>query len=154
MTIHSRRDTATYLCELRQAFGSSTDFGVERFTGLVLGKFFCVTHHCSYEWESKYTCQKNTTVGIVGDTADGCVVHYLTTTGELRPQMIIPLYLLSILISLVFAGSMKIATHIIGIFTLAAILSAIIEPMTSASKDGGKSLIALLKDPQKPYDNL
>ena len=154
MEIQSTHRTSDYLYELRRAMGSSTDFGVERFTGVILGRFFCVTHHCSYEWEYRHTCQKNTAIGIVRDTADGSSIKYFTTTGELRPQMIIPVYLIAIIVSLVFAGHLGIAAYIISYFTLAAILNAIIEPMTQARKDGKRSLHSLIADPQNPYNNL
>lgn len=154
MQIHTNHNTNTYLYELKQAMGSSTDFGVERFTGLVFGHFFCVTHHCSYEWEYRHTCQKNTAIGVVQNSNQGCAVKYFTTAGELRPQMLIPIYLISIIVSLVFAGNMGIAAYIIGYYTLAVVLDAIIEPMTQASKDGKKSLHALMADPKNPYNNL
>lgn len=154
MVILSTHTAGDYLYELKENMGSSTDFGIERFTGVIWGRFFCVTHHCSYEWEYRYTCQKNTAIGIVQDLADGCTVKYFTTTGELRPQMLIPIYLISIIVSLVFAGNMGIAAYLIGYCTLGAILDAIIEPLTQASKDGKKSLHSLMADPQNPYNNL
>lgn len=154
MEILSTHTSDDYLYELKENMGSSTDFGIERFTGIIWGRFFCVTHHCSYEWEYRCTCQKNTAIGIVQDSADGCTVKYFTTTGELRPQFLFPVYLITILVSLVFAGNMSIAAYIIGNFTLAAILDAIIEPMTQASKDGKKSLHSLMADPRNPYSNL
>ena len=154
MEILSTHTSDDYLYELKENMGSSTDFGIERFTGVILGRFFCITHHCSYEWEYKYTCQKNTAIGVVRDSVEGCTVKYFTTAGELRPQMLIPVCLIVIIVSLVFAGNMAIAEYIIGCFTLSAISSAIIEPMTQASKDGKRSLHALMADPQNPYNNL
>ena len=154
MKIFSTHNANDYQYELKQNLGRSTDFGIERFTGLILGRFFYVTHHCSYEWEQKHSCQKNTAIGIVCDTAEGCIVKYFTTTGELRPQILIPAYLIAIIISCVFTGNMILATYFIGCLTLGAILSAIIEPLTQAGKDGKKSLLSLIANPQKPYDNL
>ena len=154
MDIHSAHNADTYLYELRQAMGSPTDFGVERFTGIVFGKFFCVSHLCSYEWENRYTCQKNTAIGIVRDSNDGCDVQFFVTHGNLRPQWLIPVYAVILIVSLVLTAPLLLSLQFIGIFTLAAILSAIIEPHTSASKDGYKSLISLLRNPQNPYENL
>jgi len=151
MTIHSYHNAENYLYELRQNLGSSTDFGVERFTGIVIGRFFCITRHCSYEWEYKHTCQKNTAIGRVDASPSGCDVHYFTTAGELRPQFLIPGYLIFILISLIFTQSMQLAWHFIGVLTLAAILSALIEPMTTPSKEGKEYLLSLLADPRHPY---
>ena len=54
MKIHSEHSVDAYLYELRQNFGNSTDFGVERFTGLVLGKFFCVTTHRQTDYYLPY----------------------------------------------------------------------------------------------------
>lgn len=154
MKILSTHNADDYLYELKENMGSSTDFGLERFTGVILGHFFCITHHCSFEWQDRCTCQKNTAIGVARDSVDGCTVKYFTTAGELRPQILIPIYLIAIILSLVFAGNMWIAAYMIGYFTLAVILTAIIEPMTQAGKDGKKSLHALMADPQNPYNNL
>lgn len=154
MIMHSPHAKDTYLYEMLQSLSSPTNFGIERFTGIVLGRFFCVTHHCSWDWERKYSCQKNTAIGIVKETKDGCDVRFFTTRGDLRPQWLVPVYLIFILISLVFTQTLKLAWYFIGIYSLAAILSAIIEPMTQPSKDGYNSLISLLKNPQNPYENL
>lgn len=154
MNIHSSHNADTYLYEMRHAMGSSTDFGVERFTGIVLGKFFCVSHHCSYDWESRYTCQKNTAIGIVKNNKDSCDVQFFVTRGDLRPQWLIPVYAIILFVSFLFTLPFRFALQYIGIFTFAAIISAIVEPHTSASKDGYKSLISLIKNPQNPYANL
>lgn len=154
MYIHSSHNADTYLYEMHHAMGSSTDFGIERFTGIVLGKLFCVSHHCSYEWEYRHTCQKNTAIGIVKNNNDGCQVHFFVTRGDLRPQWLIPIYAIILVVALVFKLPSRFVLQYIGVFTLAAILSAIIEPHTSASKDGYKSLISLIKNPQNPYENL
>ena len=154
MNIHSSHNADTYLYEMRHGMGSSTDFGVERFTGIVFGKFFCVSHHCSYDWESRYTCQKNTAIGIVKNSKDGCDVQFFVTRGDLRPQWLIPVYAIILIVSILFTLPFRFALQCIGIFTFAAIISAIVEPHTSASKDGYKSLISLIKNPQNPYENL
>ncbi len=155
MTIHSVFHADTYLHNLRQAFGSPTDFGLERFTGICFGRFFCVTHHCSsYDWEKRFRYQKNTAIGIVNNTDNGCNIHFFTTKGDLRPQWLIPVYLILTVISVIFTQTFLFALHFGGIFTLAAILSAIIEPFTDGSKDGYKSLLSLLKNPNNPYENL
>ena len=154
MNIHSSHNADIYLQEMRQAMGCSTDFGIERFTGIVLGRFFYVTHHCSYDWEARITCQKNTAIGIVKDHKDGCDVQFFVTRGDLRPQFLIPIYAIFLIISLLFTLPAWFALHYSGLFTLLAIMSAIIEPLTSASKDGYKSLISFVKNPQNPYENL
>ena len=154
MEILSTHNADDYLYELKENMGSSTDFGTERFTGLFLGHFFCITHYCSYEWQDRCTCQKNTAIGVVRDSVDGCTVKYFTTAGEIRPQILIPIYLIAIITSLLFTGNLGIALYLIGYFTLAAAFTAIVEPMTQAGKDGKKSLYALLADPQNPYNNL
>ena len=79
LSMHTAND---YMYELQQNMGSSTDLGVDRFTGVILGRFFCITHHNSYKWEYKYSCQKNTATGIVCDSPDSCTVKYYTTTGN------------------------------------------------------------------------
>ena len=104
MDIHSSHNADTYLYEMRQDMGSPTDFGVERFTGIMFGKFFCISHHCSYEWKNRYTCQKNTAIGIVKDNNDGCDVQFFVTHGNLRPQWLIPVYAVILIVSLVLTA--------------------------------------------------
>lgn len=155
MTILSHLDASTYLYELRQSLGSPTDYWNERFTGIVLGRFICITHHCgNYDWEQRFRFQTNTAIGIVKKASDGCIVRFITTKSILRPLWLIPAYLIVLLVDILFIKTFQFAIYYSCILTISALLSALIESMTAASKDGYKSLVSLLKNPQNQYENL
>ena len=154
MIIHSDKEVSDYIYDLKDSLGSPTDFGVERFTGLVIGRFICVTHHCSYEWEYRHTCQKNTAIGIIKQADSGCTIRFFTTKGAFRPQFLVPAFLLTALCVPIFGLPPIYALQLIGIFSVSSLLSAGVEALTTPSKDGYKSLISLLKNPENPYENL
>ena len=152
MKLQSSHDLNTYLYELRQSLGSATDFGIERFTGIVFGRFFCITHHCDRHWNRKITAELNTAIGYVRKADNSTVITFITTKGSFRPQFLIPWILFSLLILKFLdfsAGANLIIYGLIG-----AIISAICDSLTQAGKDGHKSLISLLNNPQNPYENL
>ena len=152
MQIQSSHDIHTYLYELRQSLGSPTDFGIERFTGIVLGRFFCISHHCDRQRNRRITAEQNTAIGYIRKTGESTAVSFITTKGELRPQFLIPWWLFSFLILKYLDFNAGISLSIYGL--IGAIVSAILDSLTQEGKDGHKSLLSLLKNPQNPYENL
>lgn len=65
MELRSKLSSDDYRKELHANLSSFTDFVLERFTGIVIGSFFMITHHAAYEWNRKITSEKHNTVGIV-----------------------------------------------------------------------------------------
>ncbi len=161
MKIHSEHSVDAYLYELRQNFGSSTDFGVERFTGLVLGKFFCVTHHCAWEWNRRITCEKNTAIGYVKKSDNGSDVRFIKTKGDLRPQILIPILLICAFIAwlvvtfmaLEIVAFLQIFCFLYQFELLRAILTAIGSSITEEGRTGKRIIISLIKNPKDPYGN-
>lgn len=164
MRIQSSHSQDAYLTELRKSFGSSFDFWSERFTGFVIGKCFCVTHHCDNEWNRRINGETNTAVGYVKKAEDGCEVRFFTVRGELRPQGLFLLICFQILL-LAFYHAFEIfsidpsvipilAGAIFVISLLAAGISAILSWATENGQAGYRSLISLVLDPANPYDNL
>lgn len=152
MMLTSKLDKPTYLYELRKSLSSPTDFGIERFTGFVFGSFFCVTHHCSYEWNRRITSEKNTAIGFVTKNSTGTEICCINTKGELRPQFLLPWELFSILILRFLSTEAGLYLSILGLF--AACISAIFDSLTEEGKAGHNNLISLLIDPKNPYENL
>lgn len=166
MLIHSNHSPEDYLSELKQQLGSSFDFGNERFTGFIIGRFFCITHHCVHEWNRRITGEKNTAIGIVKPKETGCKVRFFTAPGELRPQGLLMLILVGIFAAFLAMADTSshlsvdkselsmIACFIFVAALLAAIASAIATMLTDNGQAGYRSLISLLLDPANPYDNL
>lgn len=165
MTIHSQLSAKNYISALKEQMDSHFALGAERFTGFFAGRCFCVTHHAGYEWNRKYTNQKNCAVGYVKQTDSGCEVRFLRFKGGFCPPQFIFLFLL-ILALLLFQVFLEggllinaaIAITLIGISLGASLLGAAIETffesLTAKSEEGRKILIALLMDPDDPFSYL
>ena len=154
MKLFASRDVAEYLYALRDAMGSSTDFGVERFTGLVIGKFFCVTHHCGYDCGRRVSHVKNTAIGYVKKVKDGSEICFITTKGDLRPQMLVPEWVISFLLSFLLTGNAIFGWYLSFHLIVIAILSAIASWITEPGMSSWHNLLSLLKGPVNPYDHL
>lgn len=164
MKFQSSHSKNAYLTELRQSFGSIFDFWDERFTGFVIGNFFCVTHHCDYEWNRRINGETNTAIGFVKKLEDGCNVHFFTVKGELRPQgmfMLICLQLLIFIFCYAFDRDPISPSHIpiiagviLAVSLFVAGVSAFLSWLTENGQAGYRSLLSLLLDPMNPYENL
>ncbi len=159
MKIHSEHSVDAYLYELQENLGNSTDFGVERFTGLVWGKFFCVTHHCAWEWNRRITCEKNSAIGYVKKSDNGSDVRFIKTKGDLRPQILIPFLLICafiawlVVMTLETINFFQFVCYLYSIELLRAILTAIGSSITEEGRIGKRIIISLIKNPKDPYGN-
>lgn len=142
-----------YLAELKAQMDSVFELGQERFTGFFLGGFFSVTHHSEYNWNRRITCQMNSAVGYVKLSEDGCSVHFLKFKGYLHPIRFLVLlaFILCVLIThnapwKVYALSILITLGIVSI-------GAFMESLTEESIEGEATLLALLSNPENPYED-
>ena len=166
MRIHSKHSAKTYLSELRHSLVSIFDFDFwsERFTGFIIGSFFCVTHHCDHELNRRINGETVTAIGIVKQSDDGCNVRFFTIWGEFRPQGLFMLLCFELLYVIFYftLGHISLNTShmpimigaIFAIGLLCASISALISWLTENGQAGYQSLISLLLDPANPYDNL
>ena len=162
MVLHSPLSKEDYLDSLQENMGYHFDLGSERFTGFFAGSFFYVTHHAGYEWNRRYSNQKNAAMGYVKKNEAGCEVHFLRFRGTMCPLVFLPLFLfMGLLLS--FSALVNRLWHgyahllIWGIaFAVTAItapISALMESMTERGEDGRRSLLSILMDPTDPYKN-
>ena len=154
MRMFSSHTASNYLSALRDALGSSTDFGVERFTGLVIGKYFCVTHHCAYEFNKRVRSEKNTAIGHIKKADNGSEIRFFTTKGDLRPQMLLPEFLIFFLISFLLVGNALIGFYLSILSIEVALFTALYSSITEQGKNGRQNLLSLLKNPVNPYEHI
>lgn len=88
-----------YLYELRQQMGSWSDFGLSRFTGLILGNFFHITRHSDFEWDRRYGSPKSRAIGFVTKAGDETQVWALCFYGDIDPITMIRNFVLWFLLT-------------------------------------------------------
>lgn len=164
MVIQSPLPKNTYLAAMKSNMSSHLDFGSERFTGYFLGNLFSVTYHSGYEYDRRYSNPKNSALGYVRKTEDGCEVRFIRLKGILNP----PSYLLVstvITLALLFQCAMRgflIPEAVwlcfglgFGVTAIVAPISAFFESVISErSAEGNRVLLSLLLDPTDPYANI
>lgn len=140
-----------------------SDFGGMRFTGFFAGRFFYVTHHAGYEWNRKYSNQKNAAMGYVKQTENGCEVRFLRFRGALCPMEALPLFLGCYIVGLaifLLSGILEVLSlgltmliclaAVCVLFAIVVPIKTFFESLTEESELGRQALLALLNDPQNP----
>ena len=162
-TITSLLSSKEYLDALKENMRGHFELGAERFTGFFLGKWFHVTHHAGYEWNRRYTNQKNAAVGYVRKAENGCEVRFLCFKGLLCPsQFLLLLAIIGPLVLLIALSRGITDTTIIGSTILISLIAVIpyaliatfFESVTERSEEGKRILLALLIDPKDPFSYL
>lgn len=147
-----------YLNQMRRNLSSFTDFGQERFTGFVIGRFFMIRHHADYEWNRRITSETHSAMGFVMPNTVGTKVVCVRTAGALNPVSMLWLYCICLLVTLV-RGFLLEATGVAMLIALivtfvAAVFSAITDSLTEQGEAGSRMLTAFLTDPEHYYTHL
>ena len=163
MRITSPLPQKAYLTAMKDQMDGHFNFGTERFTGFFLGSCFYVTHHSGYEWNRKYTNQKNAAMGYVRKAEEGCEVRFIRFRGLLCPSQFLLEVLLLVLcwISIMLAEGIWIPNaFLIGlgisfaVTTISAPIATLFESLTERSEEGRRILLAFLLDPTDPFSYL
>lgn len=160
MKIKSALSKEKYISALKRNMSAHSEFGIERFTGFFAGRFFYVTHHCSYKWHSRISSQKNAAFGYVKDSGNGCEVHFIRFRGMFCPFVFFPTFLAifalcAVMIActdielLIFALPVSIACTLV-----AALIVTFLECTTNEGEKGRRLLLSMLRDPSDPRANL
>lgn len=159
MKIISKLSCDAYLYEMKQQMGSFSSFGMERFTGIIIGRFFSVTYHSGHEFNRRITNEKHRAIGFVRSCDNKTEVSCVRLAGMTNPLSLLGLYLFCFLICLLRGGfdlalmpEMMIAN--IGISLIAALLTAFTDSITERGQEGSKVLTAFLIDPVDYYSLL
>ncbi len=167
MRIQSALSKEKYLSSLKGKMSGHMEWGSKRFTGFFLGSCFYVTHHAGFEWNRRYTNQKNAALGYVKQTETGSEVHFVRFRGAMCPMVFLPLFLLfyGVFSAMFFyigmqelygiGGALLIPLGIVVIpFAIALPLETFFECMTDESEKGRRLLLSMLCDPSDPKANL
>jgi hypothetical protein len=163
MRIPSKLTPEAYLSAIKERMGSHFSFGAERYTGFFAGRLFFVTHHAGYNWNERYTNQKNGALCYIKPTNSGCEVRFVRFKGLLCPPQFLFLFLLYYIptfLIVLLIGIHSIAVHgmiallILGVSLFAALIETFFESLTENSEFGRKYLIAFLLDPTDPFSYL
>lgn len=156
MKIVSKLPYSMYLHEMKQQMGSFTAFGMERLTGIIVGRFFSVTYHCGHEFNRRITNEKHRAIGFARPCEDGTEVLCIRLAGMTNPLSLIGLFGFCFLICLIRGGwelalmpEMMIANAVITL--IAALVSAFVSSITERGQEGSKALTAFLIDPVNYY---
>lgn len=155
MKIRSPLSSKQYLSAMKSHMESFTDFGVQRYTGIFVGRFFSVTHHSGHEWNRRITNEKQRAIGFVAKDAEGCTVHCIRLAGYTNP---ISLIVLTLLYSLAFCVQeqgfdllLKVWWMPVVCTLLTAVISAAASCWTERGEEGARMINALLIDPVDPF---
>jgi len=157
MKVTSELHYDAYRSAMKEQMGRFTAFGMERFTGVVLGRFFYITYHSGHEFNRRVTNEKNRAIGIMRPLEHGTKVSALLFAGYTDPISIVVLYLFFLLciysLSVAkgigyFVGMYAYAMIPVGLF---AIITAIQTAMTQRGQEGRRIVEAFLLDPADYY---
>ena len=161
--VTSTHSKAEYIEALKENMSGHFELGTERFTGFFIKNWFHVTHHAGYEWNRRYSNQKNAAVGYVKETENGCEVRFVCFKGALVPSQFLLMLALTIPLILIMAFLEGITDEniirslmwfcLISIIP-AALITTFFESVTERSEEGKRILLALLIDPKDPFSYL
>lgn len=152
MKVISKLPCEVYLYEMKEHMSGFTEFGMERFTGIIVGRFFSITYHSGHEFNRRITNEKHRAIGLVRPCDGGTQVSCIRLAGMTNPLSLICLYGFCSLVCLLRGGlelvlmpEMLIANAAVTL--VAALFSAFICSITERGQEGSKVLSAFLLDP-------
>lgn len=156
MTYDSELPVKVYLAEMKAQLDSITDFGIERFTGMVVGPYFSITHHCGHEMNRRITNEKHRAIGYVRKSENGTQIKCIRLAGMTNPLSLIGIFLFYELLLLISEGGTLAFTApaiIVGVVTtlLVALITAVSHSLTERGQEGSRTLTAFLIDPLDYY---
>lgn len=150
MRIVSNKEKKEYLRAMRQNLDAWTNFGCDRFTGVVWGNFFYITHHTDWEWDRRVTSAKHRAVGFVTSSEGGCTVRCLIFPGYTDPVSLVMLYLVGMLVFMLKGADISQPLwHILSavVVLVVSLTSCIPYLFVDRAQEGRKTLLDLLHDP-------
>ena len=156
MKVISRLKCETYLYEMKEHMSGFTEFGIERFTGIILGRFFSITYHSGHEFNRRITNEKHHAIGFARPSGDGTQIFCIRLAGMTKPLSIITMYGLLVFMVLLIEGAQFAFSP--AMLTINAVLTAMValgtafaDSITERGQEGSKMLTAFLIDPIEFY---
>ena len=156
MKYHSNLSCSDYLFTMKEQLSGFAEFGIERFTGIIVGRFFSVTYHSGHEFNRRITNEKHRAIGFVRPNGKGTQVSCIRLAGMTNPLSLIGIFSLFFLFILLKAGfetALMPELLLINVaFTLiVALVTAFTDSITERGQEGSKILTAFLMDPADFY---
>ena len=156
MKYHSNLPCGRYLSAMKEQMSGVTEFGIERFTGIIIGRFFSITYHSGHEFNRRITNEKHRAIGFVRPNGDGTEISCIRLAGMTNPLSLMGIYAFCFLYCLLRGGlelalmpQLLIADAVITL--IAALISAFVCSITERGQEGSKTLTAFLIDPADYY---
>lgn len=142
----------TYLTAMKEQMSGFMEFGIERFTGTIIGGFFSVTYHSGHEFNRRITNEKHRAIGFVRPNGTGTQVTCIRLAGLTNPLSLLSLFGFFFLFILLKGGLetalMPELLVLDAAFTLVvALVTALTDSITERGQEGSKILTAFLIDP-------
>ena len=156
MKYRSDLSCSAYLFSMKEQMSGFTEFGIERFTGIFVGRFFSVTYHSGHEFNRRITNEKHRAIGFVKPDENGTMISCIRLAGMTNPLSLIGIFSLFFLFTLLKAGfETALMPELVLIdvaFTLiVALVTAFTDSITERGQEGSKILTAFLIDPADFY---
>ena len=156
MKYYSELSYRAYLSAMKEQMGSFTDFGCERFTGVILGRFFSITYHSGHEFNRRISNEKHRAIGFARASGEGTLVTCVRLAGMTNPASLIGMFLFSLLIFLLKGGieiiSQPVVLIICGLMSaVVGLITAFTDSITTRGQEGSKLVTAFLLDPTDYY---
>lgn len=156
MKYYSNLPYNDYMSAMKEQMSSVMEFGIERFTGMIIGSFFSITYHSGHEFNRRITNEKHRAIGFVRPHGDGTKVSCIRLAGMTNPLSLIGIYGFCFLICLLRGGlelalMPQLLTVNAIITLLAALITAFTDSVTERGQEGSKTLTAFLIDPADFY---
>lgn len=141
-----------YISAVKEQMSSVTDFGIERFTGTIIGGFFSITYHSGHEFNRRITNEKHRAIGFIRSHDSGTQISCIRLAGLTNPMSLLGLFGFCFLIGLLRGGFefalMPECLIMNGVITaVAALITAFTDSVTERGQEGSKTLTAFLIDP-------
>ena len=153
MQILSELECESYLESIKEQLGSWTDFWLERFTGVVIGRFFIISHNAGKELNRRITGERHTAIGFVKPVDGKTQINCLRFAGFSDPCSLVTIYILCLI-------TIAICTY--GLFphclwwaliptAFGGLYTAIAHSVTERGVEGSRILSAFLVNPENYY---
>lgn len=145
-----------YLHEMKEHMSGFAEFGIERFTGTIIGGFFSITHHSGHEFNRRVTNEKHRAIGIVRPDGKGTKISCIRLAGMTNPLSLIGLFGFCFLLFLIGGGletalMPEILWLCAGMTAFVALGTAFTDSLTERGQEGSRILTAFLIDPVDYY---
>jgi hypothetical protein len=146
----------SYITAMKEQMSGFSEFGIERFTGTIIGGFFSITYHSGHEFNRRITNEKHRAIGIVRPDGNGTKISCIRLAGMTNPLSLIGMYVFCFLLFLIGGGiEIALMPNVLwlcaGMTAFVALATAFTDSITEKGQEGSKILTAFLIDPLDFY---